>query len=134
MDLSFNQDQELIKNSVEKFITEAYDAETRRKIISNNKGYNEEIWQQFCELGWLALPFKEKDGGFGGDLIDLKIIMKSFGNGLVVEPYMSTVVLSGSVLSFCPNSNIRSQLIKDIIEGNIQVAFAFSEVNSRFNT
>jgi alkylation response protein AidB-like acyl-CoA dehydrogenase len=134
VDLSFNQDQELIKNSVEKFITEAYDAETRRKIISSNKGYNEEIWQQFCELGWLALPFKEEDGGFGGDLIDLKIIMKSFGNGLVVEPYMSTVVLSGSVLSFCPNSNIRSQLIKDIIEGNIQVAFAFSEVNSRFNT
>jgi len=134
VDLSLNQDQELIKNSVEKFISESYDYETRRKIISSNKGYNEEIWKQFSELGWLALPFKEEDGGFGGNLIDLMIIMKSFGEGLVVEPYISTVVLSGSVLTFCPNSNIRSQLIKDIIEGKIRVSFAFSEPNSRFNT
>ena len=133
MDLSFNQDQELIRNSVEKFITESYDPETRRKIISSNKGYSEEIWQQFSELGWLALPFKEKDGGFGGGLVDLMIIMKSFGNGLVIEPYISTVVLSGSILSFCPNSDIRSQLIKGIIHGNTKVSFAFSEPNSRFN-
>jgi len=134
VDLSFNQDQELIKNSVEKFISESYAPEIRRKIISSNKGYSEEIWKQFAELGWLALPFEEKDGGFGGNLIDLMIIMKSFGEGLVVEPYMSTAIISGGILSLCPNSEIRSQLIKDIIEGKILVSFAFSEPNSRFNT
>ncbi len=134
MDLSFNQDQELIKNSVEKFILESYDSETRRKIISSNKGYSEKIWKQFSELGWLALPFKEEDGGFGGNLIDLMIIMKSFGEGLIVDPYVSTVVLSGTILTLCPNSEIRSQLIRDIIQGKIRVSFAFSEPNSRFNT
>ena len=95
---------------------------------------SEEIWKQFAELGWLALPFEEKDGGFGGNLIDLMIIMKSFGEGLVVEPYMSTAIISGGILSLCPNSEIKSQLIKDIIEGKILVSFAFSEPNSRFNT
>tara|TARA_B100000686_G_scaffold143292_1_gene150808 strand:+ start:6874 stop:8004 length:1131 start_codon:yes stop_codon:yes gene_type:complete len=134
VDLSFNQDQELIKNSVEKFILESYDSETRRKIISSNKGYSEKIWKQFSELGWLALPFKEEDGGFGGNLIDLMIIMKSFGEGLIVDPYVSTVVLSGTILTLCPNSEIRSQLIRDIIQGKIRVSFAFSEPNSRFNT
>jgi len=134
VDLSLNQDQILIKNSVEKFISESYDSEMRRKIINSNKGFSEDIWKQFSELGWLALPFKEEDGGFGGDLVDLMIIMKSFGEGLVVEPYISTVILSGSILTFCPSSIIRSQLIKEIIDGKIRVSFAFSEPNSRFNT
>ena len=133
MDLSFNQDQELINNSVEKFIAESYDSETRRTIVNSKNGYSENIWKQFAELGWLALPFKEEDGGFGGDLIDLMIIMKAFGKGLVVEPYISSVVLSGGLLSLCPNSDLRSNLIKEIIEGQSLISFAFSEPNSRFN-
>ena len=78
MDLSFNQDQELINNSVEKFIAESYDSETRRKIVNSKNGYSEDIWKQFSELGWLALPFKEEDGGFGGDVIitDIAIIIE----------------------------------------------------------
>ena len=83
----------------------------------SNLGSDDVIWKQFAELGWLGLPFAEKDGGFGGDFMDLHILMESFGKGLVIEPYISTVILSGSVLSLCPDSKIRSQIINNIIEG-----------------
>ena len=95
MDLSLTEDQKLIQNSVEKFILETYVSENRRKTIKNNNGSNEAIWKTFSELGWLSLTFTEEDGGFGGDLIDLMILMKAFGKGLVIEPYISTVILSG---------------------------------------
>ena len=133
MDLSLNQDQELIKGSVEKFIIETYDSESRRKTIKNNLGSDDNIWKQFAELGWLGLPFSEKDGGFNGDLMDLNIIMESFGRGLVVEPYISTVILSGSILSFCPDSAIRNKIINNIINGVNKVSFAYAEPNSRYN-
>ena len=70
MDLSLTEDQELIKGSVEKFIIETYDSESRRKTIKSNLGSDDVIWKQFAELGWLGLPFAEKDGGFGGDFMD----------------------------------------------------------------
>ena len=73
MDLSFTEDQELIKNSVEKFVTENYTSDKRRRIIAESKGFDEEIWKSFSELGWLALTFPVKYGGFGGGLIDLMI-------------------------------------------------------------
>ena len=133
MDLSLDQDQELIKGSVEKFIIETYDSESRRKTIKNNLGSDDNIWKQFAELGWLGLPFSEKDGGFNGDLMDLNIIMESFGRGLVVEPYISTVILSGSILSFCPDSAIRNKIINNIINGVNKVSFAYAEPNSRYN-
>jgi len=133
LDLSLNEDQELIKASVEKFIMESYDSECRRKTIKNNLGSDDKIWQQFAELGWLGLPFLEKDGGFGGDSMDLNILMESFGKGLVVEPYISTVILSGSILSLCPEGEIRNKIISNIICGKNKVSFAFAEPASRYN-
>ena len=133
MDLSLNEDQELIKNSVEKFIIETYDSESRRKTIKSNLGSDDNIWKQFAELGWLGLPFSEKDGGFGGDYMDLHIIMESFGKGLVIEPYISTVILSGTILSLCPESSIRNKIIDNIINGLNKVSFAYAEPNSRYN-
>ena len=133
MDLSLNEDQELIKSSVDKFIIETYDSESRRKTIKSNLGSDDIIWKQFADLGWLGLPFLEKDGGFGGDLMDLHILMESFGKGLVIEPYISTVILSGSILSLCPDSVLRNTIINNIMAGINKVSFAYAEPNSRYN-
>ena len=133
MDLSFTEDQELIQESVEKYIRDNYDSEKRRNIIDNSKGYDEKTWQTFSDLGWLALPFPEKVGGYGGGLVELMILMKNFGRGLVIEPYMSSIVLSGNVLSFSPESEKRDSILSALLEGNKKVSFAFAENGSRFN-
>ena len=133
MDLSLTEDQELIKNSVDKFILESYDSDTRRKTIKNNIGSDLSVWKNFSELGWLSLPFSEEDGGFGGGLVDIMILMRSFGRGLVIEPFISTVIMSGAILSACPKGLIRNNVIEKIISGDAKVSFAHSEPRSRFN-
>ena len=65
--------------------------------------------------------------------MDLNIIMEAFGKGLVIEPYVSTVILSGSILSMCSESTIRNKIINNIINGVNKVSFAYAEPNSRFN-
>ena len=133
MDLSFTEAHELIQESVEKYIRDNYDSEKRRNIIDNSKGYDEKTWQTFSDLGWLALPFPEKVGGYGGGLVELMILMKNFGRGLVIEPYMSSIVLSGNVLCFSPESEKRDSILSALLEGNKKVSFAFAENGSRFN-
>lgn len=133
MDLSFTEDQELIQESVEKYIRDNYKSEKRRNIIENSKGYDEKTWNTFSDLGWLALPFPEKVGGYGGGLVELMILMKNFGRGLVIEPYMSSIVLSGNILNFSPESEKRDSILSALLEGNKKVSFAFAENGSRFN-
>jgi len=133
MDFNFNEEQSLIQGQVSQFIQRDYDWEKRQELSNSERGFSDENWKQFAELGWLGLPFSEKDGGFNGDLMDLNIIMESFGRGLVVEPYISTVILSGSILSFCPDSAIRNKIINNIINGVNKVSFAYAEPNSRYN-
>ena len=64
-------------------------------------GYSREIWKQFAELGWLALPIAESHGGLGGSAIETSILMEAFGRGLVSEPYLSTVVIGATLIERC---------------------------------
>ena len=98
MDFSFNEIQAMLDDSIEKFIANDYDFETRQKYAASEKGYSPEVWQTFAELGWTSVPFGEEDGGFGGGPADLMVLMLRVGKGLVVEPYLANIVLAGGVL------------------------------------
>ena len=93
MDLTLSDEQRLLRESVDRFIDETYDADHRRRMASDPLGFSAAIWKQFAELGWLALPIPEAYGGLGGGAIEIGILMEAFGRGLVAEPYLSTVVI-----------------------------------------
>ena len=63
MDLSYTEEQNLLRDSVKKFVDDHYDISQRNKISASDEGFSREHWQQFADLGWLALPFDEDDGG-----------------------------------------------------------------------
>ena len=63
MDFSLNEMQAMLLDSVQKFIANDYDFDTRQKIAESDAGYSAEVWQTFAELGWTAIPFSEEDGG-----------------------------------------------------------------------
>src|SRR6478752_3761830 len=66
MDLTLSDEQRLLRESAERFVGETYNAEYRRRLANDPLGFSAEIWKQFAELGWLALPIPESHGGLGG--------------------------------------------------------------------
>src|SRR5690606_12309411 len=98
MDFSFSEEQTLLRNTVQSFLADKYDFDTRRKIVKSAEGWHPDYWKQFADLGLLAAPFAEEHGGLGGGAIETMIIMEEFGRHLVVEPYVETVVLAGGFL------------------------------------
>jgi alkylation response protein AidB-like acyl-CoA dehydrogenase len=133
MDFSFTEEQTLLRNSVERFIKDKYDIETRRKIVNSEEGMSRENWAQFAELGLLMAPFPEEFGGLGGDNIDVMVIMEEFGRGLVVEPYLQTVVLAGGFILHGGTKSQKEALIPEIGSGEKIYAVAFAEPQGRYN-
>jgi alkylation response protein AidB-like acyl-CoA dehydrogenase len=133
MDFSLNEIQAMLDDSVEKFIANDYDFETRQKYSGSDKGFSPEVWQTFAELGWTSVPFSEQDGGFGGGPIDLMVLMLRFGKGLIVEPYLANVVLSGGVLRRAADETQKEKWLHAIIGGELQAALAFVEPQSRYD-
>ena len=132
MNFEFSEEQTMIKDSVSRFVREQYDFDTRRGIIESDDGISREFWSMFAELGWLSVPFAEEYGGFGGTVIDIAAVLEEMGKGIVIEPYVSTVVVFGGLLSASTNSALKEAVIPSIIEGACLGSFAYMEPQSRY--
>jgi len=133
MDLTPSDEQRLLRESADRFVSETYTADHRRRIASEPLGFSTKIWQQFAELGWLAMPIAEDHGGLGGGAIEIGILMEAFGRGLVSEPYLSTVVIGASLISECGTEAQKQALLPKIADGSLVLAFAHSERQARFD-
>ena len=133
MDFSYSEVQQMLQDSVQKFVQKSYDFKTRSKIIESEDGYSKENWRLFAELGWLAVPFSEEDGGLGGSAVDLIVMMEEFGKANLVEPFIATAVLSGGLISELGNGERKSELLERLVTGKLQLACAYAEMGSRFN-
>jgi len=132
MDLELNEIQAMLADSIEKFIVNDYDFETRQNYASSDPGYSKDVWQTFAELGWTAVPFSEDDGGFDGGPVEMMVVMERLGRGLVVEPYLANVVLAGGVLRRAANDAQKSDWLQSMIAGELQTTVAFVERQARY--
>ncbi len=132
MDFSLSEEQAMLEDSVEKFIGNDYDFETRQKYAGSETGFSSAVWRQFAELGWTAVPFSEADGGFGWGPIEVMLIMRQFGRGLVVEPYLANIILAGGILRRAGSAAQKEDWLAPIIAGEKQAAFAHVEPQSRY--
>jgi alkylation response protein AidB-like acyl-CoA dehydrogenase len=133
MDLTLSDEQRLLRESADRFVSETYTADHRRRIASDPLGFSADLWKQFADLGWLALPIAETHGGLGGGAIEIGILMEAFGRGLVSEPYLSTIVIGASLISECGTDAQKRALLPDIADGLLYLALAHSERQARFD-
>ena len=127
MDFSLSDEQLLLRESVEKYVADHGGVERHRQLSRTELGYDPAAWRAFAELGWLALPFAEADGGLGGGPTDLMVLCEALGRGLVREPYLHTAITCGGLLSALADGSQRAEYLVSLMEGNVQWAFAFAE-------
>ncbi len=133
MDFNFNEEQTLIQSQVAQFIQRDYEWEKRQVLVASDLGFSSENWKTFAELGWLGISLSEKSGGFGGSALESMIIMEEFGKGLVVEPFLETVILCAGLIDSCGNEEQKADLLGPVISGEMHLALGFTEPQSRFN-
>ena len=133
MDFELSDEQNMLKDSVERFVKDNYSSEARAKLADTELGFSRDHWKKMAELGWLGLPFPEEVGGFGGTAVETAIMMENMGSGLVLEPFLSTVILGGGLVAEAGSEVQIEAIIPQVIEGNMMLAFAYAEPQSRFD-
>ncbi|MEL6662682.1 MAG: acyl-CoA dehydrogenase family protein [Pseudomonadota bacterium] len=133
MDFNFTEEQTMIRDSLGRLIREQYDFDTRREVVASDSGWRPEMWAQFAELGLLMAPFSEDDGGLGGGPIDAMVVMEEFGKGLVVEPYVPSVVCGGGFVKHGGSAAQKENHLTGIMSGEQVFAFAWAEPKGRYN-
>ena len=55
MNFDYNEEQQLLADSVRRFLQKGYDFEARKKIVASPEGWSEQVWATFAEMGILSL-------------------------------------------------------------------------------
>ncbi|MFK7914560.1 MAG: acyl-CoA dehydrogenase family protein [Pseudomonadales bacterium] len=133
MNFDLSDEQQLIADSVDRFVQDNYSLEARIALAKSKTGFSSDHWNAMAELGWMGLPFCEADGGFGGSAVDTMVIMEAFGKGLVLEPYFTSAVLAGSAFKHADNSALSAQWLPGIIDGSKRLTLAYAEEQAGFD-
>lgn len=128
MDFSLSFEQTALKDGVARFVSTSHGFEEARRLACTDAGYSPTHWQQFADLGWLALLVSEQNGGLGGTLIDAALVMEELGRGLVAAPYISTAVLAALLLDAGETSAVRQSAIDSLVSGGSVIALASDAV------
>ncbi len=126
MDFSFSQEQLMLQDSVTRYLQKHYDFDSRKALVESDAPWSADVWQQFAELGLMALPFSEELGGLGGSISDCAAFAGALGAHLVIEPYISSTLLAGAALA-ASEKEIARQWIEKVMSGEGVAAFAYEE-------
>ncbi len=133
MDFSLNEEQQLLKDSVDRFVRENYELSQRRELVASKDGFSRDHWATMAELGWLGAALPEEYGGIGGGPVEAMVLMEGFGRGLVVEPYYATAVMGGNLILQGGSDEQKTALLPDLAEGKLMLAFGYAERQSRYD-
>jgi alkylation response protein AidB-like acyl-CoA dehydrogenase len=125
-------EQEQLRDSLQKWLRADYGFERRREIASTPEGWSGEVWQQLADLGVLALTLPEAHGGLGGGPMDTLLVMEEIGRSLVLEPYLSTVVLGAALVARAGSDAQRAATLGSVADGSRRLAFAHYEPGQRY--
>jgi alkylation response protein AidB-like acyl-CoA dehydrogenase len=132
MNFDYNEEQQLLADSVRRFLARDYDFDRRRRIVASAPGWSVQVWGQLAEMGVIGLPFSPDYGGFGGGAVDLMGVMEAFGDALLVEPYLATM-LAGRLIARGGDEAQKKTLLPQVVEGKLCLAFAHTERGARYN-
>jgi pimeloyl-CoA dehydrogenase small subunit len=133
MDFDLSEEQRMLKESVDRLVAERYSFEQRKAYGKEAEGWSRDLWKQYADMGLLSVPFEEKYGGFGGGAVETMIVMEAFGRGLVLEPYLATVVLAGGVIRMGGSEEQKKAILPKIADGSLLMAYAYAERQSRYD-
>ncbi|MFZ6813517.1 acyl-CoA dehydrogenase family protein [Undibacterium sp. Rencai35W] len=127
MDFSLTQEQQQFADAIKRWVAKDYNFEHRKKIIESPEGVSDSAWAALAELGAMALPIPEDQGGFNGNAIDMMIVMQELGRGIVIEPYFATVF----GVEFLKLAGTHTGVLEQVAGGEIKLAAALAEKQSR---
>jgi alkylation response protein AidB-like acyl-CoA dehydrogenase len=132
MNFDYNEEQQLLADSVRRFLKKDYEFEARRKIVASRDGWSADVWGTLAEMGLTGLPFSPDFGGFGGGAVDLMGVMEAAGDALLVEPYLATL-MGGFAVSRAGSDAQKKAILPAVVEGKLKLAFAQTEKGARYN-
>jgi alkylation response protein AidB-like acyl-CoA dehydrogenase len=129
--MELSDEQRMLQESAAAYLQDNYSFDQRQATVRSSEWFSARQWQQFADMGWLAMPLPESQGGFDCGPVEIMLLCEQMGRHLVIEPYIETVVQVGELLQRGAGADVLSHYLPRIGDGSLQAALAHDERGSQ---
>lgn len=133
MHFSLTSEQQLLADTVQRFLSKEYGFEARGRILRSPEGWSREVWSQLAEMGLLALQVPEAHGGMGPAPVETLLTLIAMGKALVVEPYLASAVMGTTLVRELGSPAQQAALLPALAAGEAIVVPAHGEEGARYD-
>jgi alkylation response protein AidB-like acyl-CoA dehydrogenase len=133
MDFDLTEEQRLLQDSLARLLADRYGFEQRKEYMKSPEGWSREMWSSYAELGLLGLPFSEEEGGFGGGPVETMLVAEQMGAPSRSSPGCRPWCSAAASCATAATRRLRSELAPKMVAGELLVAFAHTERQSRYD-
>ncbi|MEZ5556978.1 MAG: acyl-CoA dehydrogenase family protein [Pseudomonadales bacterium] len=131
MNFDFSDDQKLVRDQTERFLTERCGSDVVRSVLEGKAPYAESVWKGLAEMGLVGTGIPESYGGAGAGYLELCLIAQSLGAALAPVPFGSTVYLAAEALLLWGSEAQKARLLPGIAAGELKGALAVVEAREQ---
>lgn len=126
MEFSFNDEQQMIRDTAAAFLAEVSDSQAVRRAMATEQGYEDSVWQRITgEMYWQALHIPEQYGGLGLGYVELAALFEQMGRYLLCAPFFATAALATNALLVAGSEAQKAEYLPRIAGGELTGTLAW---------
>lgn len=133
MHFGLTETQQTIKKSAKEFFSAECPMAEVRRLMETDHAMDDALWKKFAEQGWTGIIFPETYDGFGLGLFEMAVALEEMGRALVPGPFISTVLLAGSLLERAGTEEQKRKYLSAICRGEAKSTLALLERSGSWN-
>lgn len=132
MEFNLSDNTTMVADTARRYLKDHYGFDAYTAQLDQTNHRDPSRWGVMKELGWFGLPFPESAGGYGGELIDVTMVVRELGAVLCLDPYVDLVVAPGKLLEYLGTERAL-EVLQSVIEGDGKVACALYDYHAGYD-
>jgi alkylation response protein AidB-like acyl-CoA dehydrogenase len=133
VDFGFSEEQEMLRDSVRRFLADNCPTTFVRRMMDHSTAHDPDFWRKIVELGWPGILVPETYGGNGGSFLDMTVVLEETGRMLMPGPFMASAVLGTCAMVEAGSETLKTAVLPDMARGDYLATLAFVESSGRFD-
>jgi alkylation response protein AidB-like acyl-CoA dehydrogenase len=127
MTFDLSDEQKMLAEHARALLAERSSYDRLRVLLDAGDEWDEALWREMAELGFLGAAIPERYGGLGLTALDQAVISEELGRANAAIPFFSSLVLVANAILLAGSEAQKAEWLPRIASGAVVATFAYSE-------
>lgn len=127
MNFDLSDEQKMLAEQARSLLGERATPDRLRKLIDSAEEWDQPLWKELAELGFLGAAIPEEHGGLGMTELDLGVISEELGRANAALPFFSSIVLAADAINLAGSDEQKAKWLPALASGETIGTFAYAE-------